>query len=185
MASVNPPVEYPGNRTKMLLKKRIIKSFKNGLENISKDKDYLLGLLDSDFGRKDPLPKDKIEVYLTSALMSSENNHKTCSYSISLWLPLYLALTVLFHEISHFYFMYSIYSDFKKAKWTDQEIETLKESLTVILNNNQYQKGLFALDSGYPEHKKVREKIEKKYVPGEIIDLLTEIKDNKNYYLCN
>lgn len=182
IASINPPVEYL-DKKKALLKKKIIKSFKNGLEILCKDKHYLFNLLNKDFGGENLLPTDKIKVYITSALMSSENDHEPYSCFISLWLPLHLALTVLFHEIFHFYFMNSMYSEFKRAKWTEEEIETLKESLTVVLNNTKYQKGLFALDSGYPEHKKIREKIERKYIPGKLINLLSEIKNNKNYYL--
>lgn len=89
------------------------------------------------------------------------------------------------HEIMHFYFKQSMNELLKKANWNSKEIETLKEAMTVILNHPNYQEGLFAEDQGYPEHQKIRRKIQQGYKPGKLISFFNEIIRSKDYYLYN
>jgi len=177
----NPPVTYH-LRSKVVVKDKILVSFGEALKVVGEsDSTGIFKKLTTDFGQE--LPTDSINVYLTTALMSSESDDELYSCFISIWLPLHKAITVLAHEIMHFYFRQSMDESLKRANWNSGEIEILKEAITVILNDPNYQEGLFSGDLGYPEHRKIRRKIQRRYKPGKLLSLFSEIIRDKNYYL--
>lgn len=68
-----------------------------------------------------------------------------------------MRITNIYHELMHFLFHWHYWDQCKEAGLSEQEINNLKESLTVLLNPVLEKRGLPS-DGGYPVHEELRKK---------------------------
>ncbi len=66
-------------------------------------------------------------------------------------------IAAIYHELMHFLFHWHYWNQCKEAGLSEDEIQNLKESLTVLLNPILEKRGLPA-DSGYPVHEALRKR---------------------------
>lgn len=114
------------------------------------------------FDRMDSLMKKEykkeIKSYITTLSICPYNPQEP-SFMVSLFYPLQSALLTCGHEIMHLYFHEFFWDDVEK-KLGQKKTGDLKEALTVLLNIEFIDLWL-TKDSGYDEHKELREFISK------------------------
>jgi len=78
-----------------------------------------------------------------------------------MWHGLPFQLTTIYHELLHLQFLY-YYEDYLKEKGLKKkQIEDLKESLTFLLNEPEFEEVILVKDKGYPSHQLLRKKLRK------------------------
>lgn len=82
-------------------------------------------------------------------------------FMVSMWHSLPNQVTTICHEIMHLQFLKYYKNYLKKKGLNNKQIEDLKESLSFLLDESEFKKIILVEDSGYPEHKKLREKLRK------------------------
>ncbi|HCC23454.1 TPA: hypothetical protein DF272_04760 [Candidatus Falkowbacteria bacterium] len=108
----------------------------------------------------------------TTKYTSALTTYHSCPYDpahnwfmVSIKASLPSQITNIAHELLHLQFIHH-YGDYcHKMKINEKQFHILKESLTVILNTSRFQKIIPALDKGYSEHQKIRQKVFGAYKP--------------------
>jgi len=113
--------------------------------------------------------KKEIISYITT-LGICPYNPKEPSFMVSLFYPIQIALSTCGHEIMHLYF-HEFYWDDVEKKLGSKKTGDLKEALTVLLNIEFIDLWL-TKDSGYDEHKSLREFISKTWKEEKDIEML-------------
>jgi len=120
-----------------------------------------------------PIFLDKFTAYFTTMFICPYDEKHYKWFMLSMWHSIPFQITTICHEILHFQFLY-YYADFCKRKGLKKkQIETLKESLTILLNAEEFNNIILSIDVGYPNHHALRKKI------------LNTWQKNKNLYLKN
>ncbi len=108
---------------------------------------------------KKEVSSEKITAYFTTMFICPYSNEDYKWFMISMWHNLPFQITIVCHELLHFHFLKN-YTNFCKEKGLNEEqIENLKESLTVLLNTKEFNNLILVEDLGYPEHQELRKKI--------------------------
>lgn len=82
-------------------------------------------------------------------------------FMVSLWHSLPFSITTICHEMLHLQFLH-YYKDYLKRQGLNKEqIEDLKEALTFLLNEPEFDSVILSCDDGYPEHQDLRKKLQK------------------------
>ncbi len=107
---------------------------------------------------KKPIFKEKFSCYFTTGFVCPYNE-KESWFMASMWHSTSFSITTICHEIMHLQFLHH-YKDYVKRKGLENnQIEDLKESLTFLLNEPEFNKIILCQDPGYPEHKELRKKL--------------------------
>lgn len=146
----NPTKEY---------KNLVMKNDSNALENSWKfvEDKYFKTLVKI---TQKPIYRKNFDCYFTTGLMCPYNERENW-FMISMWSSLHISIMVICHEIMHLQFLHYYKNYLKKKGLKKEQIETLKESLTFLLNEEEFSGILLCDDSGYPDHQKLRKKFHK------------------------
>ncbi len=109
---------------------------------------------------KKPIYRDNFECFFTTGFMCPYNE-KGNWFTVSMWHSLPFSLTTIAHELSHLQFLHYYKKYLKKRGLTDKNIEDLKESLTFLLNEPEFEEVILVEDKGYPKHQGLRKKLKK------------------------
>lgn len=112
-----------------------------------------------------PIFLDVIDCYFTTGFVCIDNSEENW-FMISMWHSIPFSITTVCHEIMHLQFIYH-YKDYLKGKGLNgNQIEDLKESLTFLLNEPEFNKIILCQDAGYPEHGKLRRMLKEIWQKG-------------------
>jgi len=104
-----------------------------------------------------PIFLDKIDCYFTTGLVCIDNNDDSW-FMVSMWHSIPFSITTICHEIMHLQFLYDYKGYLKEKGLKNNQIESLKEALTFLLNESEFNKIILCQDVGYPEHDSLRRK---------------------------
>jgi len=107
-----------------------------------------------------PIFTDEFDCYFTTGLMCPYNEKENW-FMVSMWHSIPFSITTICHEIMHLQFLHHYKRYLKKRGLKKDQIEKLKESLTFILNEKEFSDIILCDDSGYPDHQKLRTKLQK------------------------
>lgn len=110
-----------------------------------------------------PIFKDKFDCYFTTGLMCPYNEEENW-FMASMWHSIPSSITTICHEIMHLQFLHYYRGYLKKMGLNKDQIEVLKEALTFLLNEKEFEQITLSEDSGYPDHEKIREKLHKIWI---------------------
>ncbi len=96
--------------------------------------------------------------FFTSGFMCPYNEKENW-FMVSMWHSLPFSITTICHEVMHLQFLHYYKDYLKKKGLKNDQIEELKESLTFLLNEPEFDKIILSQDVGYPEHIKLRNKL--------------------------
>jgi hypothetical protein len=106
--------------------------------------------------------KDCFKAYFTYVLLCAYYVDKKYFF-ISAWnSPLY-HINIIAHELLHLLFIKNYKKYCIDQGLTENQFENLKEALTFILNEKEYKKIVIVRDNGYPDHKKFRQFLSKRW----------------------
>ena len=105
-----------------------------------------------------PIFQDKFNCYFTTGLMCPYNEKENW-FMVSMWSSIPTSITTICHEIMHLQFLKYYRKYLRKQGLKNEQIEVLKESLTFLLNEPEFDGIILSEDRGYPEHIKFRKKL--------------------------
>jgi len=133
------------------------KSFFNTLSNITKQPIYI----------------KKFECFMTTGFMCPYNQKENW-FMASMWHSLPFSITVICHELLHLQFLHYYKNYLEKRGLNNEQIEDLKEALTFLLNEEEFEKIILVEDKGYPSHQKLRSRLKKIWRDDKIFDSFLE-----------
>ena len=98
------------------------------------------------------------DIFITT-LYVCDYNYEEKYFYLSLYHSLAKNFTIIAHELAHFLFYDYFQSYLKESDVSDDKFQDLKESMTVLLNTEEFKNLLLIEDSGYEPHQKLRESI--------------------------
>lgn len=121
------------------------------------------------------------EISLTFDITAYLSTNSRCTYSIpGNYFFVYINSEnpngIIIHELMHFYTWHTFYKELTKNGVSKEKYNDIKESLTELINTDfQYLLGTY-YDKGYPQHLKMRERINKLHKEGKNIkDIIREM----------
>ena len=105
-----------------------------------------------------PIFTENFGCFITSGFMCPYNENENW-LMVSMWHSLPFSITTICHEVMHLHFLH-YYKDYLAEKGLkNNQIEDLKEALTFLLNEPEFDKIVLSQDVGYPEHLKLRKQL--------------------------
>ena len=105
-----------------------------------------------------PILCDIFTCYFTSGFMCPYNEKENW-FMASMWHSAAFSITTICHEIIHLHFLSHYRGYLLKKGLNNEQIENLKESLTFLLNESEFNSVILCNDNGYPAHRKLREQL--------------------------
>lgn len=102
--------------------------------------------------------KNKFSCYFTTGFVCPYNE-KGNWFMVSMWHSVPFSITTICHEIMHLQFLYYYKNYLKKRGLNNDQIEDIKESLTFLLNEQEFDIIILSQDNGYPKHETLRKKL--------------------------
>jgi len=149
--------EYIKNSPKRKYKEILIKSEISSLEKSwgTIEKKYFKILADI---MQKSIFSENFGCFWTTGFMCPYNQKENW-FMVSLWHSLPFSITTICHEIMHFQFLHDYKDYLKKKGLKNNQIEDLKESLTFLLNEPEFEEIILSEDTGYPKHMELRRKL--------------------------
>jgi len=107
---------------------------------------------------KQPIFTEKFSCYFTTGLMCPYSE-KESWFMVSMWHSTPFSITTICHEIMHLQFLFYYKNYLKKRGLKKDQMENLKESMTFLLNEPEFENIILSQDEGYPEHQELRKKL--------------------------
>lgn len=107
-----------------------------------------------------PIFSSEFKCYFTTGFVCPYNDKENW-FMVSMWHSVPFSITTICHEIMHLQFLHHYKNYLKKKGLKNNQIEYLKESLTFLLNEPEFDNIILRQDNGYPEQQKMREKLRK------------------------
>lgn len=107
-----------------------------------------------------PIFSNSFNCFFTSGFMCPYNEKENW-FMVSMLHSLPFSITTICHEVLHLQFLHYYKSYLVRKGLTKDQIEDLKESLTFLLNEPEFNQIILVQDFGYPEHMKLRNKLRK------------------------
>jgi len=107
-----------------------------------------------------PIFTKEFGCYFTTGFMCPYNEKENW-FMVSMWHSVPFSITTICHEIMHLQFLKYYKSYLKRKGLKTDQIENLKESLTFLLNEPEFEEIVLSQDYGYPEHEKLRTELKK------------------------
>jgi hypothetical protein len=139
-------------------KKMIIRQEMNALEKSWRlvEKKYFKTLADL---TQRSIFAEKFVCYFTTGVMCPYDEKENW-FTVSMWHSIPVSITTICHEVMHLQFLYYYKSYLKKKGLKNNQIENLKEALTFLLNEKEFDEIILCDDNGYPEHQQLRRKLQ-------------------------
>ncbi len=122
---------------------------------------------------KKPIFRKKFACYMTTGYMCPYNE-KEKWFMTSLWHSTAFSVVTVCHEIMHLQFLFYYGEYIKKCGLTVSQQEDLKESLTFLLNEEEFHGMMLCEDVGYPDHEKLRAYLQKIWRKERDFDILID-----------
>ncbi len=107
-----------------------------------------------------PIFTKKFSCYFTTGFVCPYDEEESW-FMVSMWHSVPFSITTICHEIMHLQFLKYYKNYLKKQGLKNDQIEDLKESLTFLLNQPEFDSIILSQDNGYPEHKELRKKLKR------------------------
>lgn len=105
-----------------------------------------------------PIFSENFGCFWTTGFMCPYNQKENW-FMVSFWHSTPFSITTICHEIMHLQFLHYYQNYLIKEGLKVNQIEDLKEALTFLLNEPEFEEIILSNDFGYPEHKKLRKKL--------------------------
>ncbi len=106
-----------------------------------------------------PIYQNVFPCYFTTGFMCPyKTNEKPNWFMVSIWKGIPFWITTICHEILHLQFIY-YWRDEITAKIGKEKFEILKESLTFLLDEDEFDNIILSEDKGYPNHQALRKEL--------------------------
>ncbi|HBO16775.1 MAG: hypothetical protein UR69_C0001G0260 [Candidatus Moranbacteria bacterium GW2011_GWE2_35_2-] len=105
-----------------------------------------------------PVFTEKFSCYFTTGLVCPYNEKENW-FMVSMWHSTPFSITTICHELMHLQFLTYYKNYLKKNGLKNNQIENLKEALTFLLNEPEFEDIILSQDDGYPEHQELRKKL--------------------------
>ena len=151
--------DYIQKHPKKVYKEKIIYSEMKSLEKLWRivEKEYFRTL--SNITQK-PIFTDEFGCFFTTDFMCPYNDKKNW-FMVSMWHSIPFSITTICHEVMHLQFLFHYRKYLVKKGLQEEQIQELKEALTFLLNEKEFNGMILCSDNGYPEHQKLRKKLQK------------------------
>lgn len=160
-----------------------IKEEMKSLESVWKlvEKKYFKALADM-LGK--PIYSKEFSCFWTTGLMCPYNEKENW-FMVSLWRSLPDSITTICHEIMHLQFLHYYRNYLKKNGLNMKQSDNLKEALTILLNEPEFDAVILSEDRGYPEHQELRNKLRQSWRENRnfqrlVKEAILEIKTNES-----
>lgn len=120
-----------------------------------------------------PLFRKDFVSYVTTGFMCPYNE-KEGWFMVSMWHSLPYSITTICHEVLHLQFLFYYKKYLEQAGLKKEEIENLKEALTFLLNEPEFEQIILCQDEGYPEHRDLRKKLRRAWLKHKNFEKLVE-----------
>ena len=107
-----------------------------------------------------PIFTQKFDCYFTTGVMCPYNEKENW-FMASMWRSIPASITTICHEVMHLQFLHYYKDYLKKKGLKNNQIEDLKEALTFLLDEKEFDEIILCDDNGYPEHQRLRKKLKK------------------------
>lgn len=107
---------------------------------------------------QEPIYTENFGCFFTTGFMCPYNIKENW-FMVSLWHAVPFSITTVCHELLHLQFLHYYKNYLKKNGLNNDQIETLKEALTFLLNEPELRSIILSEDHGYPEHQKLRKRL--------------------------
>ena len=133
-----------------------------------------------------PIYRDDFKCFLTTGFMCPYNERENW-FMVSMWHSLPFSITTICHELLHLQFLHYYRDYLEKKGLNDKQIEDIKESLTFLLNEPEFENIILSKDKGYPEHQRARQQLKKIWRENKTFSkfldkAINEINKNRNPY---
>jgi hypothetical protein len=98
--------------------------------------------------------------YFTTGLMCPYNEKENW-FMVSMWHSIPSSITTICHELMHLQFLFHYRKYLENSGLREGQIQDLKEAITFLLNEKEFESIILCSDNGYPEHQKLRKKLQK------------------------
>lgn len=112
---------------------------------------------------KKPIYSGNFTCYLTT-LNSCPYNEKGKWFMTPAFSDLSNQIYVICHELMHLQFLHWYRDNCKEKGLSENQIQDLKEAITFILNESEFDDIITYKDKGYPNHQKLRKKLKKIWI---------------------
>ena len=106
----------------------------------------------------EPISAKKFGCFITTGSMCPYEEKENW-FMVSFGYSIPSSITTICHEIMHFQFLHYYYSYLKSKSLDRKQVEALKESLTFLLNEPEFNNVISSKDIGYSEHQDLRKKL--------------------------
>jgi len=151
--------EHLKNHPKHQYREKVIKEETKTLEEIwrTKEKEYFQKLAKI---TQKPIYRDNFGAFFTSGFMCPYNL-KEAWFMISMWHNLVSSIGTICHELLHLQFTHHYEKWCLQNGLSKKQFGDLKESLTFLLNEPEFENITLVEDTGYPKHQKLRAQLQK------------------------
>lgn len=105
-----------------------------------------------------PIFSEEFNCFWTTGYMCPYNE-KEKWFMVSLWRSLPDSITTICHEVMHLQFLHFYRNYLKKNGLNMKQSDNLKEALTILLNEPEFDAVVLSEDMGYPKHQELRNKL--------------------------
>lgn len=120
-----------------------------------------------------PVFAEKFDCFFTTGVMCPYNENENW-FMVSMWHSIPASITTICHEVMHLQFLHYYKSHLKKNGLKNNQIENLKEALTFLLNEKEFDEIILCDDNGYPEHQKLRKELQEVWRKNRNLEKLLE-----------
>ncbi len=152
-------VNYLENHPKRQYKEKVIREEAKALEKIwrTKEKEYFKKL---EKITQKPIYRKNFGAFFTSGFMCPYKWQEGW-FMVSMWHNIPFSISTICHEILHFQFLHYYGKWCLKKGLSKTKLEDLKEALTFLLNEPEFENIILVKDEGYPKHQKLRAQLQK------------------------
>jgi hypothetical protein len=152
-------VDYLKNHPNRKYREKVIREEIKALENIWRTKEAEYFKILEQITQK-PIYRKNFGAYYTSGFMCPYNLIQAW-FMVSMWHNIPFSIGTICHEVMHLQFHYYYEKWCLKNGLSKDQFHNLKESLTFLLNEPEFENIILQNEQGYPDHLKLRSQLQK------------------------
>lgn len=152
-------VDYLKNHPRRKYREKVINEEIKALESIWKTKEAEYFKILAEITQK-PIYRKNFGAYFTSGFKCPYNPVQAW-FMVSMWHGLPSSIGTIGHELLHFQFIHHYEKFCLQNGLSKNQFDDLKESLTFLLNEKEFENITLQNDQGYPDHQKLRAQLKK------------------------